>query len=133
MGLPRVLLVDDHKMFLEGLASILKTHCEMVGMAVNGEDAVAAAQGLQPDVIVMDVSMPVLNGLEATRRLQELKTQSKIILVSMHTDPAYAAAALEAGASGFVLKTHAASEIIFAIQEALQGRTHVSRRLSTAE
>ena len=130
MSLPRVLLVDDHRMFLEGLCSILSRHFEVVGTATNGEEALAAERQLQPDVIVMDLSMPVLNGMEATRKLREMNTRSKIILVTMYTDPAFASEALDAGASGYVLKSDAGAELVAAIREVLQGQTHVSHRLS---
>jgi two-component system, NarL family, response regulator NreC len=122
MSLPRVLLVDDHRMFLEGLCSILSRHFEVVGTAANGEEALAAARQLQPDVIVMDLSMPVLNGMEATRKLREMNTRSKIILVTMYTDPAFASEALDAGASGYVLKSDAGAELVAAIREVLQGK-----------
>jgi DNA-binding NarL/FixJ family response regulator len=122
MSLPRVLLVDDHRMFLEGLCSILSRHFEVVGTAANGEEALAAARQLQPDVIVMDLSMPVLNGMEATRKLREMNTRSKIILVTMYTDPAFASEALDVGASGYVLKSDAGAELVAAIREVLQGK-----------
>jgi two-component system nitrate/nitrite response regulator NarL len=130
MSLPRVLLVDDHKMFLEGLSSILKPHFDVVGRAANGEEALAAAQQLHPDVIVMDISMPVLDGVAATRRLQEMRTPAKIILLTMHTDPNFVAESLEAGASGYVFKSDAGQEIIAAIRAVLRGEKHVSHRLA---
>jgi len=116
-------------MFMEGLSSILKPHFEIVGTAANGKDAVAAVQQLQPDVLVMDISMPVLSGIAATRELGEMKTPTKIILLTMYSEPELATEALGLGASGYVLKSDAGSEIIAAIREALQGRTYVSRRL----
>jgi DNA-binding NarL/FixJ family response regulator len=131
MSLPRLLLVDDHRLMLEGLCAILSPQFEIVGMATNGEEALAAAEQLQPDVILMDLSMPVLNGMAATRRLREMNTRSKIILLTMYTDPDFATEALDAGASGFVLKSDMGSELIDAIRAVLQGQTHLSRRLFT--
>lgn len=131
MSLPRLLLVDDHRLMLEGLRSILSSQFEIVGMATNGEEALVAAEQLRPDVILMDLSMPVLNGMAATRKLRAMNSPAKIILLTMHTDPEFATEALNAGASGFVLKSDMGSELIAAIRTVLQGQTHVSRRLFT--
>jgi len=132
MSLPRVLLADDHAMFAEGLRAILKPHFEIVGTVANGADAVAAVKQLQPDVLVMDISMPVLSGIAATRKLEEMRTPTKIILLTMYSDPELATEAIGIGASGYVLKSDGGTEIIAAIRKALQGRTYVSRRLSRA-
>lgn len=130
MSLPRVLLVDDHEMILEGLCAVVRPHFEIVGTAKNGEESLAAAQRLQPDVIVMDMSMPVLNGMEATRKLREMNIRSKIILLTMHTDPVFVSEALAAGASGYVLKSDMGAELIAAIRDVLEGQVHISHRLS---
>jgi len=123
---PRVLLGDDHVMFMDGLRSILRTHCEIVGTAEDGEKVIAAAQQLHPDVIILDISMPVLNGIKAARRLQTLGTSSKIVFCTMQTDPAFVTEAFRAGAQGYVLKNAATSEIVVALNEVLQGRTYIS-------
>jgi len=123
---PRVLLGDDHVMFTDGLRSILSTHCEIVGTAEDGEKVIAAAQQLHPDVIILDISMPVLNGIKAARRLQTLGTSSKIVFCTMQTDPAFVTEAFRAGAQGYVLKNAATSEIVVALNEVLQGRTYIS-------
>ena len=126
MARPRVLLGDDHVMFCEGLRSILEPYFEVVGIAENGQELVAAAERLQPDVVVADVSMPLLNGIGAARKLQKMKRPPKIVFLTMHADATYATEAFRAGASGYVLKSSPASEIVTAIQESIQGRTHIS-------
>jgi len=126
MARARVLLGDDHAMFCEGLRSILEPHFEVVGVAENGQELVTAAERLQPDVVVADVSMPLLNGIGAARKLQKMKRPPKIVFLTMHADPTFATEAFRAGASGYVLKSSSGAEIVTAIQEAIQGRTHIS-------
>jgi DNA-binding NarL/FixJ family response regulator len=126
MGRPRVLLGDDHVMFCEGLRSILEPHFEVVGIVENGQELVAAAERLQPDVVVADVSMPLLNGIGAARKLQKMKRPPKVVFLTMHADATFATEAFRAGASGYVLKSSPGGEIVTAIQEAIQGRTHIS-------
>jgi DNA-binding NarL/FixJ family response regulator len=126
MARPRVLLGDDHVMFCEGLRSILEPHFEVVGIAENGQELVTAAERLQPDVVVADVSMPLLNGIGAARKLQKMRRPPKIVFLTMHADATFATEAFRASASGYVLKSSPASEIVTAIQEAIQGRTHIS-------
>ena len=126
MARPRVLLGDDHVMFCEGLRSILEPHFEVVGIAENGQELVAAAERLQPDVVVADISMPLLNGIGAARKLQKTKRPPKIVFLTMHADPTFATEAFRAGASGYVLKSSSGGEIVTAIQEAIQGRMHIS-------
>lgn len=123
---PRVLLGDDHKLFSEGLQRILERQFEVVGVTENGRDLVAAAERLRPDVIVADISMPSLNGIEATRRINKAPHPPKIVILTMHEDATYAAAAFQAGAAGYVVKRSASAEIITAIQEASRGRHYVS-------
>ncbi len=116
----------DHVMFCEGLRSILEPHFEVVGIAENGQELVTTAERLQPDVVVADVSMPLLNGIGAARKLQKMKRPPKIVFLTLHADATFATEAFRAGASGYVLKSSPASEIVTAIQEAIQGRTHIS-------
>lgn len=125
MKRPRVLLADDHTLVAEGLRKLLEAECELVGVVENGRALVEAARSLRPDVILLDISMPLLNGIEAARQLRRLVPDSKLIFVTMHADPTYAAEAFQAGASGYVLKRSAASELLGAIGAALQGRRHV--------
>jgi DNA-binding NarL/FixJ family response regulator len=123
---PRVLLADDHKILLEGLKSLLHSEFEIIGIAEDGRALVAAAETLRPDVIVADISMPLLNGIEAARQIKQVDQKIKIVFLTMHVDATYAASALEAGASGFVLKHSAPSELIVAIRETIRGRTYVT-------
>jgi DNA-binding NarL/FixJ family response regulator len=126
MGRPRILLADDHTMFSEGLRRILEPHFEIVGTVENGRDLIAAAEQLHPDVIVADVSMPSLNGIEAATRIRKMPHAPKVVFLTMHEDATFAAAAFRAGASSYVLKRSAPPEITTAIQEALRGHTYVS-------
>lgn len=130
MGRPRVLLGDDHAMFSEGLRTILEPHCQVVGTAEDGRELIAAAEQLKPDVIVMDISMPQLNGIGAARKLQKMADAPKIVFLTMHADPTFATEAFRAGAVGYVLKSSPGSEIVTAIQEAARGRTYISPRVA---
>ena len=122
----RVLLADDHKIVLDGLESLLEPEFELVGTVGDGRALVSAVERLQPDVIVVDISMPLLNGIEAVRQIKKLDKQVKIVFLTMHPDVTYAIRAFEAGASGYVLKHSAASELLTAIHEAIKGRTYVT-------
>ena len=122
----RVLLADDHKIILEGLRAILEPEFEIVGAVEDGRALVAAAKRLSPDVVVADISMPGLNGIDAARQLRKLDERVKIVFLTMHSQVSYAAGAFEAGASGFVLKHSAPQELITAIRETMQGRTYVT-------
>jgi DNA-binding NarL/FixJ family response regulator len=122
----KVLLADDHTVVAEGLATLLKNRFDLVGTVGNGSELVDAARKLRPDVIVADISMPVLSGLEALRRLKAARSDAKVIFLTMHTDAQLATEAFRAGASGYVLKQSAGEELIAAIQEVLQGRTYLT-------
>ena len=113
-------------MFSEGLRRILEPQFEVVGIIDNGRDLIAAAERLQPDVIVADISMPSLNGIEAARRIQKIPHAPKIVFLTMHEDATFAKDAFRAGASGYVVKRSAPAEIITAIQEVVAGRTYIS-------
>ncbi len=126
MRRPRVLLADDHKIVAEGIRSLLEPEFELVGIVEDGRALVAAAQKLNPDVIVADISMPLLNGIEAARQLKKGSSRAKIVFLTMHPDVMYATRALEAGASAYVLKLAAPSELITAIREALKGRIYLT-------
>ena len=126
MKRPRVLLADDHKIVVEGLRSLLEAEFELVGTVEDGRALVAAAAELRPDVIVADISMPLLNGIEAARQIKKADSGAKIVFLTMHPDVTYATRAFEAGASGYVLKHSAPSELVTAIREALKGRTYVT-------
>jgi len=128
---PRVLLADDHTVVLEGLRRVLEPECEIVGTATDGRALLAAAERLKPDVVVADISMPLLNGIDAVRQIKKSARDVKVVFLTMHADVSYAAKALEAGGSGFVLKTSAAEELLTAIREAMKGRKYVTPALST--
>jgi DNA-binding NarL/FixJ family response regulator len=126
MKKPRILLADDHKIMLEGLKSLLESEFEIVGSVEDGRTLVELAAKLHPDVIVADISMPQLNGIEAARQIKKTDKNIKIVFLTMHPDATYAANAFEAGASGYVLKHSAPSELITAIHETMKGRTYVT-------
>ena len=126
---PRVLLADDHKIVLEGLRGLLGDQFELVGLATNGRELIAQAAALRPDVIVADISMPLLNGIEAVRKLLEDDKHVKVVFLTMHPDQTYASRALEAGASAYVLKHSASDELVAAIHEVLRGGKFVSESL----
>jgi len=126
MKKPRVLMADDHSMILAGLRKLVEGECEVVGTVEDGRALVEAAQKLRPDLILLDISMPLLNGLEAARQLTKLVPESKLIILTMHASPTYATEAFQAGASGYLLKRSAASELSQAIQSVLQGRQYLT-------
>jgi DNA-binding NarL/FixJ family response regulator len=122
----RILLADDHKIVAEGLHGLLEPEFEVVGIVEDGRALVARAKALAPDVIVADITMPLLNGIEAVLQLKKAEVAAKVVFLTMHQDATYAARAFEIGASGFVLKHSAPSELVTAIREALAGRTYVT-------
>jgi DNA-binding NarL/FixJ family response regulator len=123
---PRVLLADDHTLLLDAFRRLLADECDVVGSVSNGRELIEAARQLRPDVIVADVAMPLLNGLEAARQLKRERPELKIIFLTMNEDPDVAAEAFRAGASGYLLKRSAGSELATAIREAVQGRSYVT-------
>jgi len=127
---PRVLLADDHRVVSEGLKRLLADDFELVGMVEDGRALVAAAKKLQPDVIVADISMPHLNGIDAMAQLKKDNARIKVVFLTMHQEPAYARRALEAGAAGFVLKHSAPAELVMAIHAALKGQTFITPALA---
>ncbi len=122
----RVLLADDHTLLLEAFAKMLEHDYTVVGTAADGRALLAAAAELMPDVIVLDIAMPLLNGLDAARKLKKTMPKIKLIFLTMNEDPNVANEAFRAGASGYLLKTSALSELSKAIQEALCGRSYVT-------
>jgi DNA-binding NarL/FixJ family response regulator len=126
MSKTRVLLADDHTIVAEGLRSLLESEFEFVGTVGDGRALLDAAQKLKPDVIVADISMPLLNGLDAARQLKREGATAKIIFLTMHTEAQLAAEAFRAGASGYLLKSSAGEELIAAIHEVIKGRSYVT-------
>ncbi len=126
MKLPRVLLADDHRMVAEGLKSLLSDEFELVGVVEDGHALIEAARKLRPDVIVADITMPHLNGIDALVRLKREAIEVPVVFLTMHAEVAYARRALEGGAAGYVLKHSAPAELINAIRAALDGKTYVS-------
>ncbi len=129
----RVLLAEDHVMFRQGLRVLLEqAGMVVIGEASDGQEALRLVHAHQPDVAVLDIAMPHLNGLETARRLRETLPQTKIILLTMHTEEPYVLEALQAGTVGYVLKTQAAVDIVQAIREAMQGAIYLSPRVANA-
>jgi DNA-binding NarL/FixJ family response regulator len=127
---PRVLLADDHRLVAEGLKSLLTPEFELLDVVEDGRALVAAAKKLRPDVIVADITMPHLNGLDALALLKRDNPTVKVVFLTMHKDVAYARRALDLGASGFVLKHSAPAELIGAIRSALAGKTYLTPALA---
>jgi DNA-binding NarL/FixJ family response regulator len=125
-----VLLADDHTVVAEGLRSLLAPHFDVIGLVSDGRELVAAAKALDPDVIVLDISMPALSGIEAARQMRAANVRAKLVFLTMHREAAYAIQALAAGASGFVLKHSAASELVTAIQEVLKGGKYITPQIA---
>jgi len=126
MAKPRVLLADDHAMVLTAFHRLLDGECEVVGQVSDGGALVKSAAAIQPDVVVLDISMPVLNGLEAARRISKQFPQIRLVFLTMHEDRDLMLEAFRAGASGYLLKRSAASELILAIREVVQKRSYVT-------
>ncbi len=122
----RVLLADDHEAMLDRVARLLEAECNVVGTATDGQQALEAAQDLKPDVLVLDISMPVMNGIETAHRLKEAGAEARIVFLTVHDDPDFAKEALEAGALGYVIKSRIASDLMIAINEVCAGRSFVS-------
>jgi len=132
MARPRLLLADDHELLLDGLRRLLETDFELIGSVADGRAAVAAYEQLRPDVLLLDIGMPGLNGIEATRQIRRAFPDDRVIFVTMQTDRVYVEEAFRAGASGYVVKQGAAGELIEAIRTVLLGRRYVSPRLIAA-
>jgi len=121
-----VLLADDHRIVLEGLKGLLAGEFDVIGTVEDGRALLEQARQLRPDVIVVDIAMPLLNGIDAVKQIKKSGLDTKVVFLTMHHDAMYAKEAFEAGASGFVLKHSAPSELTTAIREALKGNTYVS-------
>jgi len=127
---PRLLLADDHRMVAEGLKSLLSADFELLGVVEDGRTLIEAAKKLRPDVIVADITMPNLNGLEALEALKKDNPKVKVVFLTMHQELAYARRALEAGATGYVLKHSAPAELLTAVRAALDGKMYITPALA---
>jgi DNA-binding NarL/FixJ family response regulator len=126
-----VLLADDHQLVREGLKALLETGgFKVVGESANGQEALRLAETLCPDVAVLDVAMPVLNGIEAAREIQRVSPRTKSILLTMHSESGYILEGLRGGAKGYVMKTNAAEDLAHAIREVARGETYLSPQIA---
>jgi DNA-binding NarL/FixJ family response regulator len=130
MKKPRVLLADDHRVVAEGLRVLLEPHFDVVGIVSDGRDVLTAVKSLDPDIVVLDISMPAPNGIDTARELRAANSRAKVVFLTMHREDTYAERALEAGASGYVLKHSAPSELVAAIHEALGGGKYISPQIA---
>jgi two-component system response regulator NreC len=128
----RILIADDHKIILDGLCSLLEKNdsLKVIGQAADGLSAVRLAGELSPDLVIMDISLPGLNGIDATRRILEANPRAKIIALSMHKDGRYIAEALKSGAMGYLLKESAFDELIAAIGAVMKGQCYLSASIA---
>lgn len=130
MGRPRVLVADDHTLIADAFRKLLEPEFEIVGTASDGRALLATALELKPDVVVIDLGLPLLNGIDAGRELKKLMPATKLLVVTMNEDGAVAAEALREWASGYLLKKSAGSELLQAIRELLRGKTYVTPRIA---
>src|SRR5262249_46328315 len=131
--MPRVLLADDHVLMMEGLQSLLAGHVHLVGTATDGRELLEAAIRLKPDIVILDICMPGLNGIEAARQLRKYLPHAKLILLTMYTDALYVTEAKRLGVSAYVLKRSAASELLMAIEAVQRGQTYITPLLACSE
>lgn len=122
----RILLGDDHVLILDGIRNALQEHYDVVGQAIDGRSLVRAAEQLKPDLVVLDISMPLLNGFDSAKQIKKILPSTKLIFLSQHLNPAYLKNALRLGASGYVLKAGATEELRQAIERVLHGGTYVT-------
>lgn len=126
MRRPRVLLADDHSLMLAGLRRLVEETCDVVGAVEDGRALVEAVQHLEPDLILLDISMPLLNGIDAARQIRKLRPSTKLIFLTMHTSPSYVTEAFHVGASGYLLKRSAPMELPLAIEAVLKGQQYLT-------
>lgn len=125
----RVLLADDHDSIVEQVRLTLGGDVDIVGVVDNGQDAIAEVGRLNPDVLVIDISMPILNGLRAVSQRRSTNSRTKVVFLTVHQDQDFVAAAFSAGASGYVTKADVTTDLVPAIQEVLRGRTYISQSI----
>ena len=130
MQRPRILLADDHRIFTEGLRRLLEPEFEVVGCVENGLELPAAAERTKPNVIILDVSMPGMNGIDAVRCLNKTSRNAKMIFLSMHADPTFVTEAFRGGASGYVVKSSDGDDLLKAVRECLKGGSYISPHIA---
>ena len=132
MSTLKLLLADDHEVVRRGLRSILETQrdCEVVGEAADGRQAVALVKELNPDIVILDISMPVLNGLEATRQILKIRPQTKVLILTVHESDPLIRDVLDAGARGYILKTDAGRDLVSAVESLRRNKTFFTSRVS---
>jgi DNA-binding NarL/FixJ family response regulator len=133
MKRPRVLLADDHQMVADALRGVLEPRCEVVGTVNNGHALLRAAATLQPEVIILDIAMPEMNGLDAARHLKRSVPKAKLIFLTMNEDPQLVGEAFRTGASAFLLKQSAAFELTEAVEKVLKGGSYVTPRVGKGQ
>jgi DNA-binding NarL/FixJ family response regulator len=126
MTRPKVLLADDHSLLCEAFTKLLEPHCDVVGTVGNGRAVLDAVVMLNPDIVILDIGMPLLNGMDAARQLRQAAPKVKIIFLTMNEDPDLAAEAFRLGAAGYLLKNSAAKELVQAIEQVSQGHSYVT-------
>ncbi|WP_447969211.1 response regulator [Nitrospira sp. M1] len=126
MTRPRILLADDHTLIAEGVSKLIESEFDLIGIIQDGQTLIREIRTLAPDVLLLDISLPSLNGFDAAQRIKTILPSLRIIFLTMHTDPSFVNDATAVGASGYVVKQSAASELILAIREVLDGRTYYS-------
>ena len=131
MSRTRILLADDHNLLLEGLRRLLEQEFEIVGTVCNGRELLVEAERLLPDVILLDISMPLLNGFDAARQLKQKGVRSKLLFITMHTGADYVKEAFRVGASGYLLKQSAGAELVGAIHEVARGKYYLAPEASS--
>jgi DNA-binding NarL/FixJ family response regulator len=124
---PRIVIADDHSLLVAGLSKLLEKDFEIIGVASNGRELVEMAEQHRPDAILIDISMPLLNGIEATRQICRAVPKTKIVVLTQQTGKEYVQAALQSGARGYVLKQSAPTELLTALREVLAGRFYITR------
>jgi DNA-binding NarL/FixJ family response regulator len=132
MPRPRVLLADDHVLLLEAFTRLLAEECEIVGAVTDGRALLEGAAQLRPDIVIVDIEMPLLNGLDATRQLKQSHPNIRVAFLTMYEDPHLAAQAFRAGASAYLVKRSAASELLTAIRELMRGRSYITPLVASA-
>jgi DNA-binding NarL/FixJ family response regulator len=129
MNRPRILVADDHSIIMAGIRNLVEKQCELAGYVRDGKSLVEEALKLRPDLIIADIGMPILNGIDAAKQIRDVWPEARILFLTMHANPMYLRGAMRAGGSGYVLKTSAGEELQLAIRRILKGQPYVSSAL----